>query len=348
MNLAFTDALSMDEEIGALFAPMAELDAMLAFEAALADAQAVAEVIPATSAADIARCCAAFVPDISSLTAGLHKDGVLGPAFVKALRQTLPVAAQNDLHFGATSQDVTDTALTLRLKSVLALLDERLVALITALEFLEQQQGHIKIMAQTRMQAALPITVKDKILAWIQPLRRHRQRLLSLAPRLLVIQLGGPAGSRAELGNKAEDVAAGLAVRLGLGNAACWHSARDNIIELGAVLALITGSLGKIGQDAALLAQSENGSLKIAGGGSSSAMAHKANPVTAELLVALARYTAGLAGTLNQAMVHENERSGASWTLEWFILPALAMATGAALREGLSLVPRLHFQSLLV
>ena len=347
MELPFTAALSMDEDVGALFAPKAELQAMLAFEAALADAQAEAGIIPVAAAADIVRCCAAFVPDMPALTAGLHKDGVLGPAFVKTLRQTLPAAAQNALHFGATSQDVTDTSLTLRLKALLALLDARLVAVLAALDDVACQQGHIKIMAQTRMQAALPITVQDKILAWQRPLRRHFQRLSWLAPHLLVIQLGGPVGSRAELGDKAEAVAAGLAARLGLGNAACWHNARDNIVELGAVLALITGSLGKIGQDAALLAQSENGALKIAGGGASSAMAHKANPVTAELLVALAHYTAGLAGTLNQAMLHENERSGASWTLEWFVLPALAMATGAALREAVGLLPRLHFQSLL-
>ena len=178
--------------------------------------------------------------------------------------------------------------------------------------------------------------MRDKIESWLQPLRRHRERLASLSPRLLVIQLGGPVGNRAELGERAEAVAARLAARLGLGNAPCWHTARDNIVEFGAVLALIAGALGKIGQDAALLAQSENGALKIEGGGASSAMAHKANPVTAELLVALARYTAGLSGTLRQALVHENERSGAAWALEWFTLPPLAMATGAALREAIA------------
>ena len=201
-------------------------------------------------------------------------------------------------------------------------------------------------MAQTRMQAALPITVKDKITAWTRALHRHQERLRLLTPRLLVIQLGGPVGSRAELGDKAETIAAALATKLGLGNAACWHNARDNIVEFGNLLALIAGTLGKIGQDSALLAQTENGALKISGAGSSSAMAHKANPVTAELLVALARYAAGLAGTLNQAMIHENERSGAAWTLEWFVLPPLALATGAALREAIHLIPRLQFQPL--
>lgn len=346
MTLPFTAALCADTEIENWFAPEAELSAMLEFETALAQAQAEAGLIPPEAAAAIVIGCTEFTPDKAMLTAGLFKDGVLGPGFVKGLRQSLPAAARPFLHFGATSQDITDTALTLRLKPVLAALDGRLAVLIGALEAQCENQGPRGLMAQTRMQAALPMTVKDKIEAWLLPLRRHRERLAALAPRLLVIQLGGPVGNRAELGHKANAVAAGLAARLDLGNAPCWHNARDNIVEFGAVLALITGAAGKIGQDAAILAQTENGALKIEGGGSSSAMAHKANPVTAELLVALARYTAGLAGTLNQALVHENERSGAAWTLEWFTLPPLAVATGAALREAIGLIPRLRFQPL--
>jgi 3-carboxy-cis,cis-muconate cycloisomerase len=345
MTLPFTASLCADTEIEAWFAPDAELSAMLDFETALAEAQAEAGLIPAEAAAAIVIACTEFMPDEAALTAGLFKDGVLGPGFVKALRQMLPEHARQYLHFGATSQDVTDTALTLRLKPVLAALEARLEALTRALEALGQNQGGVKLMAQTRMQAALPIRVRDKIDAWMLPLRRHQERLAVLKPRLLVIQLGGPVGNRAELADKADAVAAGLAARLDLGNAPCWHTARDNIVEFGATLALIAGALGKIGQDAALLAQTEIGALKIEGGGKSSAMAHKANPVTAELLVALARYTAGLSGTLNQALVHENERSGAAWTLEWFTLPPLAVATGAALREAIGLIPRLHFQS---
>lgn len=344
MTLPFTAALCADAEIESFFAPKAELSAMLAFETALAEAQAEAGLIPEEAASVIARGCAAFQPDEAELTAGLFKDGVLGPGFVKALRRSLPEAARAHLHFGATSQDITDTALTIRLKPVLAAMDGRLATLIGVLEALNQEQGGMALMAQTRMQAALPITVQDKIQAWQLPLRRHRARLAALAPRLLVIQLGGPVGNRAELGEKAGAVAAGLAARLGLSDAPCWHNARDNIVEFGAVLGLIAGALGKIGQDAALLAQTENGSLKIEGGGTSSAMAHKANPVTAELLVALARYAAGLSGILNQALVHENERSGAAWALEWFTLPPLAVATGAALRKAIGLIPRMRFQ----
>lgn len=346
MNLPFSATLCRDIESEGFFAPTAEISAMLAFEVALAAAQAACGLIPQAAAEAIAEGCLQFAPDHAALNAGLLKDGVLGPSFVKALRQSLPQTAQDYLHFGATSQDLTDTALTLRLKPLLALFETLLTDLLNALSALAQSQGHIKIMAQTRMQAALPISVANKLASWQRPLHRHQDRLRTLAPRLLVIQLGGPVGNRAELGDKADDVAAGLAARLQLGNAPCWQTARDPIVELGSTLALVAGTLGKIGQDAALLAQTENGSLKIAGGGASSAMAHKANPVTAELLVALAHYTAGLAGTLNHAMIHENERSGASWTLEWLTLPPLASATGAALRHAIDLCKRLTFQPL--
>jgi 3-carboxy-cis,cis-muconate cycloisomerase len=114
-------------------------------------------------------------------------------------------------------------------------------------------------------------------------------------------------------------------------------------VEFGQWLALVAGSLGKIGQDVALLAQNEIGSVRLAGGGASSAMAHKSNPVAAEVLVALARATAGLSGTLAQAMVHEGERSGAAWTLEWMTLPPLAIAAAAALRHADAMLRSLSF-----
>lgn len=343
--MPITAIFAADSEIEAWFTPEAEIRAMLAFEAALAAATAEAGLIPAAAAAAIDAACAAFVPDIAALTEGLLRDGVLGPAFVAALRRTVAEPHSRYLHFGATSQDVADSALTLRLKPVLALLDARLAALIAALHEMSAAQGSIKLMAQTRMQDALPITVADKLAAWRQPLRRHQDRLIALAPRVLAVQLGGPAGTRAELLGKGDAVAAGLAQRLGLYDAPCWHTARDNIVELGNCMALICGALGKIGADAALLSQTRIADLQIAGGGKSSAMPHKANPVAAELLVTLARYTSGLAGILTTALVHENERSGAAWTLEWLTLPPLLSAAGAGLSHALNLVRRMRFQA---
>jgi 3-carboxy-cis,cis-muconate cycloisomerase len=151
-------------------------------------------------------------------------------------------------------------------------------------------------------------------------------------------------GDRASFEGKGDAVALGLAQRLDLGIAEPWHSARDPIVAFGSLLSLVSGSLGKFGADVALLAQNEIGAITVAGGGGSSAMAHKSNPVNAEVLVALARHNAGLVGTLHQALVHENERSGAAWTLEWLTLPQILVTTGASLRLALMLAGQISFR----
>ena len=134
-------------------------------------------------------------------------------------------------------------------------------------------------MGRTRMQRALPIRAADKLRTWREPLERHRLRLAELKPRLFVVQFGGPVGARGGLEGKGDAVAAGLARRLGLAAGPCWHVERDAIGEFGAWLSLAAGSLGKIGQDIALMAQNEIGEARLAGGGGSSAMPHKVNPV---------------------------------------------------------------------
>ena len=148
---------------------------------------------------------------------------------------------------------------------------------------------------------------------------------------------------RSSFGSKGDLVAKFLAQKLDLGLAPSWHSGRDPIVAFGSLLSLISGSLGKIGADVALLAQNEVGAITLAGGGGSSAMAHKSNPVKAEVLVSLARFNAGLAGALHQALVHENERSGAAWTLEWLVLPQMLAATGAGLRLAREMLGQMEF-----
>ena len=339
-------ALVGDPEVEAHFSDAADLAAMLRFEAALAEAQADAGLIPPDHAARIAETCGRFTIDREKLAAGLARDGVVVPEFVRQLRAAVGEPASKSVHKGATSQDVIDTSLMLRLAPVLDLLDTRLTALDDALGVLAARCGGQALMAQTRMQQALPITVGDRLRAWAAPLPRHRERLAALRPRLLKLQLGGPVGNRGELGPRADEIAAGVARRLALAPAPPWHSQRDSIVEFGAWLTLPGGSLGKIGQDVALMVQNEVSSARLAGGGTSSAMAHKANPVPAELLVTLARFTAGLSGTLAQAMIHENERSGAAWTLEWLLLPQMVVTTGAALRIALTLTQNLSFPAI--
>jgi len=168
--------------------------------------------------------------------------------------------------------------------------------------------------------------------------------LVELAPRLFLLQFGGAVGNRDRLGAKGEAVAEHLAKALRLHNPiAARHSERDGIAEFASWLSLITGSLGKLGADVALMAQGEIAEVKLAGAGGSSTMPEKQNPVAAEILVTLARFNAALLSATHDALVHENERSGAAWTLEWMTVPQMCVATGAALRHAAHLVDSISF-----
>jgi 3-carboxy-cis,cis-muconate cycloisomerase len=192
---------------------------------------------------------------------------------------------------------------------------------------------------RTRFQPAVPIAFGGKVANWMAPLIRDLERLRELRPRLLVLSFFGPAGTLSVLGKRGAEVERALAAELGLGIApAPWHSARDAVAELGSWLALVAGSLGKIGEDVILLSQSEVGEVRAGSGGGSSTLPHKANPVGPEVLVALAGFAADRVGPLHRALVSAHERDGAAWTLEWLTLPDLVVATGAATRLGGDLI----------
>ncbi|WP_163267992.1 3-carboxy-cis,cis-muconate cycloisomerase [Chelativorans alearense] len=333
-----------DEELAQLFSARAEIEAMLRFEAALAEAEAQEGVIPDGAARAIAEALAGFGPDISALKAGVASDGVVVPALIAQLRERLQPEYAPHLHFGATSQDAIDTGLALRLSEAMGLLAARLDRLVEALDALEKRDGAAPVMAHTRMQAAIPVLAARKIRAWREPLMRHRARLDSVTKSAAILTFGGAAGTLDKLGDKGPPVAARLAKALGLNLVArARHSERDGIADLASFLSLTTGSLGKMGQDVALMAQSEMGEVKLAEAGGSSAMPHKQNPVKAEALVTLARFNATLLPGMHHALVHENERSGAAWTLEWMLLPQMVVATGAALKLAVGLADGLSF-----
>lgn len=339
--MTLLSALAGDAEIEALLSDAAQLTAMLGFERALAESSAEAGFISEAAATAICAALDTYMPDWSALEAGMAQDGVVVPALIKQLKALVPEPHRAALHQGATSQDVIDTALMLQLAKVFDVYESRLSALLETLGSLAAEHGGKALMAHTRMQVALPTTWGAKLASWSEPLKRQLRALVAMRRSLLVIQLGGPVGDRGSFGAHGDAIAAGMAKRLDLGLATPWQATRDPIVALGSLLAQISGSLGKLGMDVTLLAQNEVGALRLAGGGGSSAMAHKSNPVNAELLVALARYNAGLSGTLNQAMVHENERSGAAWTLEWLTLPPMLVATGASLRLAALLLGQL-------
>jgi 3-carboxy-cis,cis-muconate cycloisomerase len=336
-------ALLSDEEVSRAFSVEADLSAMLEFEKALASAQAAVGLISEDAAARIGEVCTSFSPDIAALREGTAKDGVVAPTLVKLLRQKVGDPHAAKVHFGATSQDVIDTSLILRLKPLMASFGARLDSLIEALRAVDAEQGGTPLMGRTRMQRALPITATDKLRGWREPLERHRDRLSELTQRVLVVQFGGAVGAREGLEDRGDAIAAGLARLLELNNGPCWHVERDRLAELSSWLSMVSGSLGKIGQDVAILAQNEIAEVQLSGGGASSAMPHKSNPVRAETLVALARFNATLLAGQHHALIHENERSGAAWTLEWLVLPQMLAATGASLRHASALCNGLRF-----
>ena len=340
----FLRALLGDDAVAASFTAAADLAAMLRFEAALAQAEAEAGVIPAPAAEAIARAAEQLVIDPAELAAAVARDGVVIPEFVRRLRAAVGEPYAGFVHKGSTSQDVTDTSLFLRLKAASQILLARLDAVVAGFDRLSAEAGARTLTGRTRMQRARPITLAHKIAGWRDPLVRQKARLPALADDLFRLQLGGAVGNRAELGEAARQVADGVAARLGLGPAPrATHVERDSIAAFGHWCTLVAGSLGKFGADIALMAQNEVGEVSIAGGGGSSAMPEKNNPVGAEILVALARFCAALQGGLDQALVHENERSGAAWTLEWMILPQQVVAAGAATRTALALTDALRF-----
>jgi 3-carboxy-cis,cis-muconate cycloisomerase len=322
--------LAGDEEIEALLSDTAQLAAILRFELALARAEADAGMIDRSAADAIAAGLEDFVPDWDDLATGIARDGVVVPALVAQIRRTIAEPHAAAVHKGATSQDAIDTALVLQLVQAIAVLVERLSGVLESIERLDARHGTQPLMAHTRMQQALPYTVGAKLATWIAPLRRHLASLHAARRSLLVIQLGGPIGDRSSFGEHGEAVARGLAKHLDLGLAEPWQSARDPLIGFASLLGLLTGTLGKVGADISLLAQNEIAAVTIAGGGGSSSMPHKSNPVNAEVLVALAR-------------IHENERSGSAWTLEWLTLPTVVINAGAGLRLAGLLLAQLRF-----
>lgn len=333
-----------DAQVARAFSVDADLAAMLRFEVALAQAEAEEGVIPAESAEAIAAALRDFRPDFEVLKRGVAHDGVVGVALVTALRDAVGGQHGRYVHFGATSQDVIDTSLALRLLTLLDGFDRRLEDLATALAAIEARDGDVAVMAHTRMQAALPVTAARKLRAWRDPLDRHRLRLEAVRADVAVLHFGGAAGTLEKLGDNAAAVSRRLAASLGLRAVPnALHSERDWVAALASWLSLVTGSLGKMGVDIALMAQTELGEVKLASGGGSSAMPHKANPVGAEMLVTLARFNATLLAGVHQSLVHENERSGAAWTLEWMLLPQMMAATGTALRTAQGLVEGLEF-----
>jgi len=318
-----------DADMAAIWSAERTLDHMRSFEASFSRAMGHAGLFVPAKAIAAADAIMTVPIDLDDLKSGMARDGVVVPRLVTLLRQA---AGPDAVHAGATSQDVIDTALVLTLRETAALLDARLGDVTDRLDALERRHGDAPLSGRTRMQLATTIRVRDRVATWRLALERHRISLTEHAQRVACLQLGGASGDRQALGPHADRVAAELARELGLSNPPrAWHAMRGDVVAYSGVLALISGSLAKMGQDICLMAQQGIDEISLSGGGASSAMPHKRNPFLAETLVTLGRFNAVQAGGMQHAMIHEQERSGAAWTLEWMLLPQMALATGRAL-----------------
>jgi 3-carboxy-cis,cis-muconate cycloisomerase len=338
--------------IGAVFTDRAHLQGMLDFEAALARAEAKTGVIPAEAAGPIAAQCDAALYDLAALAEGATRGGNTAIPLVKAL--TAKVAAKDKaaagfVHWGATSQDAMDTGLVLQLRTAVALIEADLAKLSANLAALAQKHRQTPMVGRTWLQHALPITFGLKAAGWLDAVERHRTRLDELKPRLLVLQFGGAAGTLAALGDKGLVVAEALAADLKLTlPATAWHGARDRVVEFGTVLALLTGTLGKMARDIALLMQTDVAEAFEPAGegkGGSSTMPHKRNPVAAAAVLAAATRVPHLVGSLLSGMVQEHERGLGGWHAEWQVLPELVQLSAGALAQMTEVIGGLEVQS---
>jgi 3-carboxy-cis,cis-muconate cycloisomerase len=309
------------------------LQAMLDVEAALARAQARAGLLPAEHAEAIARACVAERFDASAIGAEATKTGNPAVPLVQALTAAVEGEATGQVHRGATSQDVIDSAAMLVAHRALGPLLDDLEAAAGAAAALAADHRDTVMAGRTLLQQALPVTFGLKAAEWLSGLDDAAARLAAIRAERLAAQLGGAAGTLASLGDAGPEVLAGFADELGLAEPAlAWHTIRVRPAELAGALGVACGVIAKIARDVTLLAQTEVAEARegVAGRGGSSTLPHKRNPVAAVSAVACAMRAPGLVAELLGAMAHEHERGAGPWHAEWRAFSALLETTGSA------------------
>jgi 3-carboxy-cis,cis-muconate cycloisomerase len=321
----------------AVFSDEAAVARYVEVEVALAAAEARVGVIPREAADATRQGARAESIDLAKLKAETDLVGYPIVGLVHQLAKQCGEAGRY-VHWGATTQDIMDTATVLQVRDALALVEADLAAVDAALTGLAARHRRTVMAGRTHLQHALPVTFGYKAAVWLAMLRRHRQRLAELKPRVLVGQLAGAAGTLASLGDKGLAVHDALMEELKLGRpAAPWHAARDGFAETVAFLGLVTGSLAKIATDVMLMMQTEVAEAFepfVAGRGSSSTMPQKRNPISSEVIVAAAKIVRQQVGLMLDAMAADHERATGPWHLEWAAIPQAFLAAGGALHHA--------------
>ena len=341
------DCLATTDALAAIFSDESVLRAMLEFEGALARAAADAGAIPAAAARAISDAVSQGGIDPAAIAAAARAGATPAIPFVKDLRarvEAIDAPGAACVHLGATSQDVTDTALVLLLKQARSPIAADQQRLDRALRELSARHAATVMLGRTLLQPATPITFGLKVAGWTSAIVRSWRRLDDAWERALVIQFGGAAGTLAALGEKGPRIVAGTARELGLRSAPPWHTDRDRLGALMTACGLHVAALGKAARDISLLMQAEVGEAAEPGGGSST-MPQKRNPSRCAVVLAAATRLPGLVASYLTAMVQDHERALGGVQAEWPIVSAAVQATGAAVAalaaavEGLEVDP---------
>lgn len=338
MPVRLIDSLTTTESLAEAFSDVSVLQAMLDLEVALARAEAELKIIPHSAVRTIAKAARAEDFDLAAIARETLRAGTPGIPVVKALRkrvQLIDPAAADFVHWGATSQDVSDTALVLILRRCCPILDGDLNRLEAALRRLVSQHKDTVMLGRTLLQPAPPITLGLKAAGWLGAVRRSHARMTSAFSDALVLELGGASGTLAALGKDGIEVGERVAKLLRLRYPdAPWHTHRDRLAGLVCACGILTGSLGKIARDISLLMQAEVGELAEPGGsgrGGSSTMPQKRNPIASSIALAAANRVPGLVAAFLMQMVQEHERAVGGSQAEWSTVASVVQATGLAI-----------------
>ena len=320
-------------DMGRLFTDTAEVRAMMLVEGSLAKVQGTLGIIPEISAAAIHRASLELQIDPSGLGTATGQNGVSIPGLVAEFRKLMqaPEHAQY-LHFGATSQDITDTALMLRVRQLLALQENGLKTLVRDLATLARDHATTPMVARTYGQSATLTSFGATVAVWGHMLADLMDALPALRDDVLWVSLSGAAGTGSVLGPNPDEVRQHLAAAVGLRDPKrSWHADRGPILRLAAWQTQLAAALGKIAQDVWIMTQSGMKTVTLGAKGGSSTMPQKENPVQPSAIIALANMASGLNATLTQAAQHREARDGAAWFTEWMALPQLCLTAGSAL-----------------
>jgi len=324
-------------EMREVFSDKALIERYIEVEVALARAEARCGVIPAEAAEQIAAKSTFESLDLALMQ---HETEIVGYPILPLVEQLSKTCGEAGryVHWGATTQDIMDTAVVLQVRAALALVERDIQAVRGLLAGLAQKYRDTPMAGRTHLQHALPITFGYKCAVWLSMFDRHAERLVELRPRVEVGQFAGAAGTLASLGDKGLEVQEALMGELGLGvPQATWHVARDGLAETLNFLGLVTASLGKVALDVMMMMTSELGEAYepfVKGRGASSTMPQKRNPISCELMYAAAKGVRQQAGLMLDAMIQDFERSTGPWQAEWIAIPEAFALSAASLGQA--------------